>query len=267
MKYTLSLLTFNTMDMPLASKKHRERVAALVRELSMVGADVVCLQEVWTSKTKKKLIHAMQEAGYAYYAMASNKPRFCGLITFSKHRIVSSSYVSLKPVFNGLNSSLWELPFDKGYLITQIDIKGETIDIYNIHQIADFTGKYKKGSSEGSVALNALEKIGKSITNTDERKSIACGDFNMEPESWLYKVFVETTGVNNLLPLNVRTAIGNLFCTLLTNITYEGYRVDYVFTKNIDAKAVQSAKAMWADPVPDCGLLSDHAGIFVELCV
>jgi endonuclease/exonuclease/phosphatase family metal-dependent hydrolase len=262
----LKIITFNTLGIPLITKNYGKRFDALVKEISNIRPDVVCLQEVWMQSMRKRLKSELYESGFIYSSIPASGYRLNGLVTFSRYPIKRSDYFSLKPLFSGFNSSLIEFPGDKGCLLTHIEVEDKEVDICNIHLNADFSisGRYEENSVYGKINSGSLRKLSSLIGKIGDNKLIICGDFNFEPGSSPHREFSILTEADDRIPFGFSTMTKKLFFFPAPS---RGNRVDYIFTKNIDDGKIRDVGVIWDDALPGVGYLSDHAGLMLDIAI
>lgn len=118
----LSIISYNIWNLPFltpgGSFKRMQKIGAYLKEVS---ADIICLQEVWSLKTRRLFSNFLQDA-YSSYSNGSI-PRLHrkwldfssqqgGLLTFSKFPIISEKFIRF-----GVSGRFWtEWVGDKGFL-------------------------------------------------------------------------------------------------------------------------------------------------------
>lgn len=259
----IRILTFNTLGIPLITKDYKKRFEVLVREISKVNPDIVCLQELWIPKTKRMINKAMYDLGYKYTCSPRYGIRLNGLATYSKFEIISYRYLSLKPIYKFQGNSLLEFPGDKGYLITRMGLGDSELIVFNTHLVADLSGTYREDSVYGHISFRAVGGLSALIQEAGKEKMVICGDFNFEPGSWLHEDFSKVTGAVDRIPEGFRTITNK--DVFIFPVSIFGKRVDYIFTKNIDDEAIKNVRVVWDKKIPDVGYLSDHAGLLVDI--
>lgn len=200
-KKTLTILSYNAwiLDAPfkLGALDVKARAAALPAALAETGADVMALQEVWSSKYKKFFLQELKKYGYEYsfYENAGSNLFLRGL--FGNGLLVVSKVPILKPDLKNErvmsfrhHTRIDEYFAGKGALRVDLQPTTEmTISFYNTHLGAvSFKPQLGRTDPRQEQARQAqAEELFKFIQSTHkENPIIVAGDFNTH-----YKIFSE----------------------------------------------------------------------------
>jgi len=105
------------------------------------NADIICIQEAFSRKFRKKILPVMENHYHSYSDFRCNKKIFwplhkdChgGLMTFSKFPIIDEAYFAYPKVEN---MRVDEIIGEKGFLLSTINIDADTAYIINTHLYA-----------------------------------------------------------------------------------------------------------------------------------
>lgn len=256
MKSTFSIITFNTAGLPLMTKNYKKRFDKITEELARINPTIICLQEVWTRKMKEKIISSLESHGYKYSYYPKTVFRANGLLVCSKEKILDGKYIDFKPIFRGFNISILEFFGCKGYSSVKIQLPDRTnLHVLNTHLSAYWTREKNKDPMHSSQA-DSIRKMADDVNSLGEEKIIAVGDFNFRQSSWLYKKFIEISGMKDAVKGDIQT---NRKEHLFKFPHPDGWgRLDYTFIKNIPENSVLDAKLVMEESFDDIGYLSDH---------
>ncbi len=198
---TLTILSYNAwmLDAPfkLGALDVKARAAAIPKSLCETGADVIALQEVWSSRHKKFFADEFKKLGYEY-SFYENAPfnwllrRLFGngLLIVSKVPLVKSNLRHERVMAFSHYTRRDEHFAGKGALFVNLQVTPETtISFYNTH-----LGAVSMNPKTGRVDLsheqarqNQAVELFKFIKETHkENPIIVVGDFNTH-----YKIFSE----------------------------------------------------------------------------
>lgn len=219
-KEYLRILSFNTWLLEYAGKDLAvdidERLALIPSKLAETGADIIFLQEVWTSRFRNILIQEMKKHYYdAFFVDVSNFFSLGnGLLIFSKYPIVSegrSKNFSVRTRFD-------ERFVKKGAIKTMVEHpEFGRLELYNFHLGAmsfDFKkGMYKTKHFEKHQLqlIELVEFIEK--TRSEDAIQIIAGDLN--------KSEFKPSCTSNGNPLEISSTYSYFVETLLL---YDSYR-------------------------------------------
>lgn len=238
----MRIATFNVenLDEPIAP-----RIAVLRPALERLEADILCLQEVNSQKrpnSSERELAALEAliAGtpYANYARGSTLSARHGgatsahnLVTLSRYPITSTRQVrheKVPPVDVRLvtadppPASPEAVAFDRPFLVSEIDIGGETLHVINAHfraplaspvagqKLGSFEWKTVGGWAEGYY-LSSLKRTGQALelrlvidemlAKEEDAKIVVAGDLNAEEYESAMRIIIgapENTGNTDL---------------------------------------------------------------------
>jgi endonuclease/exonuclease/phosphatase (EEP) superfamily protein YafD len=192
-----SLLTFNTFaiinwDTPF-------RVNALAQELSVLKADVVCLQEIHQHLFRRTLTNASPYHVDAIHAPKRGRPRG-GLLTLSRLPVVKHDYVSYREQGRWYHLEIMDRMLDKGILATHYEVAGVPVIVLNTHIMANYALDYGRKGRPALRQRLQLHQLAMAVQELPrEAFVILVGDFNLPRGSWLYEEFLEVSGLQDTL--------------------------------------------------------------------
>lgn len=284
----MQVLTFNVglLDLKMggfriAEVPYRdERLPYIVDALERSGADVVCLQEVFSIQHCELLTNALREV-YPHYVRHDNGSRMRlshGLLTLSKFPVKRSAFVpfATAPRFE----RFW---IRRGALAATMDLGADEspLNIVNVH-----TTSGGRGGSETTAADNFRDmQIGElhAVASALLGRTLICGDFNAGPEASpknyhtiLSKGYIDAFALLNPEAAGVSRAVTWDPTNELNDQTGRfaaspPQRVDHVFLNGsamATLEATETRIEFEAPLVPVAGktvTLSDHFGLRVRL--
>ena len=166
----LSVLTWNTYMLPAIARKTKQvdRAKLIGEQINNSDHDVVCLQETFHKRARKKIIEALKNK-YPFYKRANKNSLFkvsSGLMIFSKYPIVEHYFEKYK------EKTSIERYAKKGLQRVIIELSpGEKIQVFNTHLQAKSNDKCKE------VRKTQVLQIKNQIL--PNYPTIFCGDFNI----------------------------------------------------------------------------------------
>jgi len=256
----LKIISYNIWDLPLWFVKNRKnRIQKIAHYLATSGADIVCVQEAWSTSGRAALCKILGDAGYQY-TIAREAPLLVGnsgLITFSKFPITSKKFTA----FSRLSAAFVEIFAAKGVLETTVKTPYGELAIFNthLHMPSWVLGR--------NVRLHQMKRV-LQVLAASSTPAVLAGDFN-EDKLWEQKEFttiLEAAGFSN--PLSVATGmpptyrLENEFVDIWMNRDKFSRRYDYIFIRSVDALGlnVTSYEPLYLTPV-----LSDHDPVVLTL--
>lgn len=260
---SFKITSYNSMLFDLYNWRHnKESREKIFNDLSEINADIMCLQEFYTSEEEgdfnnvdslKKCLR-LQNFHTEYTTTLRNFDHW-GLATFSRFPIINKG----KIVFQTRNNNMC--------IYSDIVIKKDTIRVYNMHLQSisfsktdnQFLEDIKKGNDSDEdieKSKNVLRRIKRAFTKRAKQveaikthmancryKIVVCGDFNDTPASYAYKQLSEQLE-------DAFIEKGNGF-----GRTYAGkwpqFRIDYILhSKNIGCSRFQRAEETFTDHYP-----------------
>ncbi len=141
--FSLSFLTINLWGLPIRLPGHHQsrRFKQIPERLNAANSDVICVQEAFSKRLRKRILKNIDEQYYIYSNYYCNqrifgpvlKDCFGGLMTFSKYPIQSEQFFPY-PKFPGMR--IEEQMGNKGFLLTVIQIRDRQIGVINTHLYA-----------------------------------------------------------------------------------------------------------------------------------
>jgi len=186
----INVLTYNIFLRPplIKNNKSDHKDARLKEFIKLLPEfDIICFQEMFglLNKRKHKLVRCATKAGFLYYA-DSTSPSFLsscvvdgGLLVLSRFPIVAHEF---QPFPYGVFSDALAL---KGVLYTKIQIKDQTLHLYNSHTQASYIGTSQKYSvvTRGDQFATFREFVVSSLRRHNYQSGevvLAAGDMNVD---------------------------------------------------------------------------------------
>ncbi|MDQ4078150.1 MAG: endonuclease/exonuclease/phosphatase family protein [Chloroflexota bacterium] len=272
--FRLRVVSLNVWALPIVSKDTPARLAAIVRRLAELNADIVGLQEAWMEEARQSIIDDAREASdlrHHYYF----KPgiRDSGLLILSRFPIREVGFHRFR--LSGRPERLAEAEYvaGKGIGYVRLQTPVSEVDVYNFHLLAQYTTDEQDPYRAHRTAA-AYEMVKFVSSQSRERNPVLLlGDLNMRPDQLGYKILTCTGGFrDSYLSVNPENA-GHTISGLNPYTRDEDLkRIDYIFTKDgtsVGLNAVMSRVIMdERPPVVDgreLAAYSDHYGVLSEI--
>ena len=192
-KDLMHMISFNAWALPVWIPKSEQikRYKEIPFKLIEQNADIICIQEAFARKFRKKLLPALEEFYHTesdFYCNKNivgpvNKDCHGGLITFSKYPILSESFYPY-PVYDKMR--IEEQIGEKGFLLTTIRTPNGIINVINTHLYAGLKDVDEK---HRMVQIHHMDSILNTLSYSDLYPTFLLGDLNVRhPE-----VAVETS--------------------------------------------------------------------------
>ncbi len=278
----LSLISFNTLGVPVISTNLSERYVALADTINNTDANVLAFQEVHTYvhlHILKKLLH--KEFPYLCYKKFIYGPQG-GLVVFSKFPLELESFNRFSKRGTFKNSTFYGKFIMNGILICRF--KDLPLAIINTYLT---TNPNKTWDSEGifkTIQESQITDINTALENIKDKglMAIIAGDFNFLKTSAQYERFVKTNKAKDIfenfsLPtyLKGRKSLKFLWRVKFIDKFFvfnakESGRVDYIFVVDQSNKvAIKETKHLFDEKITlfngKESYLSDHIGLYAKL--
>ncbi len=180
----ISMLSLNVWALPFWNPKTKQKRRYRQIPIALMGsdADVICIQEAFSRKLRKKLLPIMENKYFTGSNYLCNKTligpfkRDCygGLITLSKFPIISEVFYPF-PKYS--NMKLPERFGRKGFLLTQIQSPSGIISVINTHL---YSGNGLKDQSFRLRQLSYLRSIIALLPEVQANPIFLMGDLNLQ---------------------------------------------------------------------------------------
>ena len=188
-RFRLRVVSFNVWALPMVSKDTPARMAAIVRRLVELHADIVCLQEVWLEDARQRIIADTRAASalrHHYYF----KPgiRESGLLILSRFPLRAAGFHRFR--LTGRPERLADAEYfaGKGIGYVRVQTPAGEVDVYNTHLIAQSTTDEHDPYRAHRTAA-AYEMITFVPSQSRERYPVlVLGDLNMRPDQLGYQI-------------------------------------------------------------------------------
>lgn len=266
---TISLISFNTLGVPVMSRSLTERYVALANMIKETDANVLAFQEVHTYvhlQILKKLLK--NEFPYVIYQKFMYGPKG-GVVTFSKLPLESVGFSRFSNHGSFRNITFYGRLIRNGTLVCKI--KGCPIFILNTYLTTNPAANWDKMNLQAKIQETQVRDIAQIVTVLKENNSavVVAGDFNFPKASAAYRLFADLTNANDTFDnFSIPTYIFNTKLYLFHSKKSE--RVDYIFL----IKGKQNIKIKKTDHVFNEEVrlftgkkrfLSDHIGLYTKL--
>ena len=266
----IRVLTLNVWALPLGIARHSQyRMAAIGRELAVLEADVVALQEVWTAEARNQIRQAAQSAGYSEIWHRRAAFGGSGLMVLSRLPIRGIRFTPFE--LEGLPQRPQHADYygGKGFVELTLDTPAGPLVVINTHLHAGYTPAPEPDEYEGIRAAQAIQ-LAASIRGLRE-PVIALGDFNSDEDQPARRILLGLSGLEDAADrLNHRQA------TCMRENPYRGQgaedaRIDLILSRRGERSALRplSIRRVLDQPIriPANGAegsFSDHAGVLAD---
>lgn len=264
----IRVATLNVWALPPPFGEHvSERMAAIGRHIRDFEADLVSLQEVWTTSARETLIAAGQTAGMAHSWHNEASLGGSGLLVLSRFPIDSAQFerYSLRGLPEEVGGDFYG---GKGFVRLLIGTANGPIALLNTHLQA----RYPKRVQHEYLALRTGQIVQLAVGTLHlEIPVIATGDFNFNETDSGHRVLTGLTGFRDLAAeSNQRQPTVYRQNAYRRGRSKPDKRIDYVFARNGSAHAVRTRwirrifdQAVEIDGRP--ASYSNHAGLLADL--
>ena len=170
---TLTIATWNVFLRPaILTDNQKDRVVPISNAIIEYNADVVCLQEVFHARSRKKLIQELNDV-YPHYLLPgrAGMKQCSGLMIFSKHRIVYDT-IGYYRSGSGIDAAA-----RKGAQLVKIAIEGGEIIVVNTHLQAGNQPKQQRVRNKQYQQLKEISENHRALSYW------IAGDFNTSVDS------------------------------------------------------------------------------------
>jgi endonuclease/exonuclease/phosphatase family metal-dependent hydrolase len=179
----LHMISFNAWALPvwIPNAEQIKRYKAIPGKLLEQNADIICVQEAFARKFRKRLLPALEDTYntfsdyYCNQSIAGPVMKDChgGLITFSKFPILEETFYPY-PVYDAMR--IEERIGEKGFLITTIASPKGVINVINTHLYA---GSKSPDEKHRSVQISFMDSIINIRKDLDQYPLFLLGDLNV----------------------------------------------------------------------------------------
>lgn len=243
-----------------------QRLGALTQVLQDAGADIVCLQEIWSDTFKERLISGLRHIyPHSFYPAFANGPHFgkvqlgSGLLLLSRHPIIAANFTP----FGKLSGE--DAFAQKGVICATLHVDGPDgvypVSVMNTHTQAgggDINIQYRSDNINDIVAAATRHRLGHRQTLPEFMPRILVGDMNIVAETPSgsrtgehlmlcreLRAFTDLAAAlypdRRAFPLYTSDPAGNGLIPLFDPHDHTPGRLDYVFVENINIGACSLA--------------------------
>ncbi len=260
----LSVISYNIWNLPFltprGSFKRMQKIASFLQEVSV---DIICLQELWSLKTRCLFLNFLQDV-YSSYSRGS-LPKWHrkwldfssqqgGLLTLSKFPIISEKFVRY-----GVSGRFWtEWMGDKGFLETLLKTPWGVLRVINthLHQPLD------------SIRFQQIRKLFTYLEQDQSTPTVLAGDFNQD-HIMSNKLFTQILNNTNFThpailigaPQHTYRLTNPLTQTWLNRLKESGH-LDYIFIRFLEKFGLYAKQYT---PIHLPTPLSDHDPVILRL--
>jgi endonuclease/exonuclease/phosphatase family metal-dependent hydrolase len=237
MKQTeMNIISYNIWNLPfLTPRGSFKRMKNIATYLQTVSADIICLQEVWSLRTKHLFSNVFQGV-YSSYPSRSIPTLYKrwldfssqqgGLLTLSKFPIISEKFIRF-----GISGWFWtEWAGDKGFLETFLKTPWGVLRVINTHLHQPLA----------SVRFHQIKKMFSYLAKDQETPTILAGDFNQDQlaNDEVFMSLLSNTkfvhpGILTDAPLHTYRLNNPLTQTWLNRLKESGH-LDYIFIRFLE---------------------------------
>ena len=180
---SISLLTLNCWGLPIwyPGSNKKQRFCDITKSLATSNIDIVCLQETFHQRLRKKIY---KELSIKYYISGDascsrtelgvlNMDCYGGLMTLSKYPMIAQAFY---PFEINENTPIIEKIGAKGFLVTTIDLGDEVINVLNTHMCSGIEDYYAKIRMKQLIYMDSIIRHDPMFR---DKALYLAGDFNM----------------------------------------------------------------------------------------
>jgi len=263
----IRVATLNVWALPTPFSEHvSERMAAIGAELPGLAADVVALQEVWTSGARDALVAAGRRAGLCHRWHNVASIGGSGLLVLSKLPIAAAHFerFSLRGVPEEIGGDFYA---GKGFVQLLVETPAGPVAVFNTHLHARYPRRVEH--EYRSVRAGQIVQLAVSMRRLSA-PVIAAGDFNFRERDAGHALLTGLAGVGD-----VAAQTGRRQPTVRRQNAYRhgrgkpDKRIDYVFARSGTSRRIEarSIQRVFDSPLEIDGArasYSDHAGLLAE---
>ncbi|QQS60073.1 endonuclease/exonuclease/phosphatase family protein [Candidatus Falkowbacteria bacterium] len=260
----LTILSYNIWNLPFFTPRGSfKRMKNIANFLKNVSTDIICLQEVWSLKTKSLFSNVLQDTYHIYSDGSKTRlhrkwldfsSRQGGLLTLSKFPIISEKFVRF-----GISGRFWtEWMGDKGFLETFVKTPWGILRVINTHLHQPLA----------SIRFEQIKKLFSYVSQDQETPTVLAGDFNQD-QIMTDESFTSVITNTNFIHPGIFSAeskhtyrLDNPLTQTWINRLKESGHLDYIFTRFLEKFNLQVDQYT---PVHLPNPLSDHDPVFLKL--
>lgn len=279
---SISIISFNTLGVPVISKNLTERFVTLANLIDKkTDVDILAFQEVHTYVHLHLLRKILSKFKYVIYKKAIYGPKG-GLVIFSKLPIEAHQYNRFSKNGAIKNRTFYARLVGNGTLVCKL--RDYPIYVLNTYFTTNPNTTWKLNAAFYQLQETQIRDLARviSLIRNENEEVIVAGDFNFTKESPSYELFVSLTNAKNIfdkfsLPTYLferRTLKFNLGIKLLDKLLIfnakESGQVDYMFLiQNGKRVSVKKTEHIFDEKVKlfngKSSYLSDHVGLQAKL--
>jgi endonuclease/exonuclease/phosphatase family metal-dependent hydrolase len=244
----------------------RARLAAIGRELDREDLDVLCLQEVLFQSHARQLRARLSTFRYAAWQPLGPVVQG-GLVTLSRHPIVSWGYEVYRVRGRALSPGLADLVLGKGFLVARLGGGLDGVAVVNTHLLANYSGDWSRENDYARRERAELAQLAVALRTLDpDQPVVVAGDFNVPAGAWAMEEFLAETGLADAFGDAPREP------TWRDPSGRPGPVIDHVLVRPPRGRQVRlSASLCLRDPVPighgRLGHASDHLAVEADISI
>jgi endonuclease/exonuclease/phosphatase family metal-dependent hydrolase len=232
----LTILSYNIWNLPFFTPRGSfKRMHKIANFLQDVSTDIICLQEVWSLKTKSLFSSVLQDTYHIYSNSSMTRlhrkwldfsSQQGGLLTLSKFPIISEKFVRF-----GISGRFWtEWIGDKGFLETFVKTPWGILRVINTHLHQPLA----------SIRFQQIKKLFSYISQDQETPTVLAGDFNQD-QIINDKLFTSIADHTNFIHPGALSSVSKHTYRLENPLTQtwinrlkESGHLDYIFTRFLE---------------------------------
>jgi sphingomyelin phosphodiesterase 2 len=248
---------------PTYGKDRSARMPLIAQKCRELGAEIVCLQEMYLIQNREEMIENMKPF-YGFQHYFSNGLMGSGLLTFSQYPIIDALFLPFR--LSGKPERLKHADYyvAKGVGLTCIQTPEGVLDVYNTHTHAQYE---PQDDNEYAVFNHSnLYEIARFInTNSPKNGLVLCGDYNTTPTQLGYLLITQLAQLTDTYETLYPNTPGITFDSRNPYVSEPDQRLDYVMVKN--GVSASEVKIVFDDnPISfEAMAYSDHYGLLADL--
>jgi len=272
--FQLRVVSLNVWALPMVSKDTPARLAAIVRRLTELNADIVGMQEVWMEEARQRIIADARETSCLHHHH-SFRPgiRESGLLILSRFPIREVGFHRFR--LSGRPERLADAEYfaGKGIGYVRLQTPAGEIDVYNTHLIAQSTtdGLDPYRAHRTAAAYEMVTFV--SSQSRERNPVLLLGDLNMRPDQLGYHIVSCIGGFRDSYLSAHPENLGHTRSGLNPYTPdEEPKRIDYIFTKDGPAGGLRTvvSRVIMDERPPlvdgsEPAAYSDHYGVLSEI--
>lgn len=255
----IKIISLNTFGAPFLSRDINERFHLIAETLQKEEIDIICFQEVVLYRHLRLLKRLLRSYPYCSYKRFLLGPKG-GLVIFSRLPIEKTTFINFSQRGSLRNKSAVGRIMRFGILC--IRLKDIPLTVFTTHLIPNSDGDWRRGNRFTKYQEAQLLQLLKVVHEVKRERGeiILAGDFNIQPDSYLYKGFSDASTLHDAFAGNREVTRHEEPAEKL-----EAQTIDYIFTSSASPA---KTSYVFQHPLKKNGrdfYITDHIGLFAEI--